>query len=752
MIFAISLLLVALLITIGVRANEVLIKAGGRGVCENASWLIHNSSEEEETEIEFDIGPFGYAWEKTFKRTIDPGGFQANAIAKKSTIKNNGPGDIQVNCQKQSFDRHDWKMDAGSGKTYQTNPNLVVDFGLGKYGEYKEVGKDLFWNVWAQNHPPGDGDIEPAIMSKQEMQKPIGSGKTSYLVVDLAPFIYSKSALSASDSIISPELKGEIESLLKDGSTREISLQVLILPDPEYFDLPWEYASRNVKIDLQKIRCWETFWPGEYTANKDPANKDPANKDPCINYHSLRNSPIFSKKSSLLMTKDNSNDKYSPGFLVFELNTKVGVVGTTSISLAFWTHDDKPMGEIELPICVKSEEEIQAGKGCIGSPQFKGLSGTNMIRFDPEKSSPPEGALHFVGLGKKVKGIFHAKDFKKGKFIVWTINQEPENFIDSIKNIGDALSSSSEKILFEKNGEILFSRLFGGSVEPHKTQIFKDFIKNQMNIFEDKVSKSKEHPNSTPPSLPILFIRMLRNSEEPIIIPFGLTFVNNNFLGFQFNLEVPLNNQNYLAQSNCIKNWTSVFPSSDSFDGGKDAVLDAVSNAEDYFSWSEGLGSHNRINQWIKFVDFIHPNERVNKNSATSLLVLSHQDKNNVYFNKEKGEIIDGATVNKKFKLPSFAIINSCGSGKIGSSRFIHHLNVIGGFHAIIGTNTEVEPKLAGDFLNCFAKKISENRNGITVSQAFSETIGCLKNNHGTEVLKYMLMGNGNLKLCPKQK
>jgi len=119
-------------------ANVVEVKAGGKTECENASWIVYNLSETQETKITFDIGPHAYAWEKVFEVDLAPGGYETNAMAMKSIITNKGPGDISVNCQRQTFDRHDWKIDAGSGKTYQSNyhldhvkPQTYIEPGLG---------------------------------------------------------------------------------------------------------------------------------------------------------------------------------------------------------------------------------------------------------------------------------------------------------------------------------------------------------------------------------------------------------------------------------------------------------------------------------------------------------------------------------------------------------------------------------------------------------------------------------------------
>ena len=119
-------------------ANEVVVKAGGKSICENASWIVYNLSETDDTDITFDIGPHAYAWEKLFKATLSPGGYESNAIAMHSIITNKGPADISVNCQRQRFDRHDWKIDPGSGKTYQSDyhldhvrPGTYIEPGMG---------------------------------------------------------------------------------------------------------------------------------------------------------------------------------------------------------------------------------------------------------------------------------------------------------------------------------------------------------------------------------------------------------------------------------------------------------------------------------------------------------------------------------------------------------------------------------------------------------------------------------------------
>ena len=130
---------VVMAFAVSANANVTVLKPGESSVCINASWIAYNVSEAADTNIEFDIGPWGYNWGKLMKRTIAPGGFQAGSIAMGTKFKNNGPGNLSVNCQRQRFDRHDWKIDAGSQKTYQPNyhldhvqPGTYIEPGLGQ--------------------------------------------------------------------------------------------------------------------------------------------------------------------------------------------------------------------------------------------------------------------------------------------------------------------------------------------------------------------------------------------------------------------------------------------------------------------------------------------------------------------------------------------------------------------------------------------------------------------------------------------
>jgi len=116
-----------------------VLAAGQTTTCEKAGWLATNQDEKRSTQLVFNVGPIGYGWGKDVTRTLAPGGYQANAVAQRTVFKNKGPGKVTINCQRRATDFfHDWKMDAGSGSTYQPNysmdhvsPGTYIEPGLG---------------------------------------------------------------------------------------------------------------------------------------------------------------------------------------------------------------------------------------------------------------------------------------------------------------------------------------------------------------------------------------------------------------------------------------------------------------------------------------------------------------------------------------------------------------------------------------------------------------------------------------------
>ena len=131
---------VAFMFVASIASAAVNVLAAGQSTtCEKAGWVATNQDEKRSTQLVFNVGPIGYGWGKDVTRTLAPGGYQANALAQRTVFKNKGPGKVTINCQRRATDFfHDWKMDAGSGSTYQPDyhsdhvaPGTYIEPGLG---------------------------------------------------------------------------------------------------------------------------------------------------------------------------------------------------------------------------------------------------------------------------------------------------------------------------------------------------------------------------------------------------------------------------------------------------------------------------------------------------------------------------------------------------------------------------------------------------------------------------------------------
>ena len=137
---ALTVALVFVFVASIASAATNVLAAGQTTTCEKAGWLATNQSEQKDTQLVFNVGPIGYGWGKDVTRTLAPGGYQANALAQRTVFKNKGPGKVTINCQRRATDFfHDWKIDAGSGSTYQPDyfsdhvtPGTYIEPGMGQ--------------------------------------------------------------------------------------------------------------------------------------------------------------------------------------------------------------------------------------------------------------------------------------------------------------------------------------------------------------------------------------------------------------------------------------------------------------------------------------------------------------------------------------------------------------------------------------------------------------------------------------------
>ena len=136
-------------------------------------------------------------------------------------------------------------------------------------------------------------------------------------------------------------------------------------------------------------------------------------------------------------------------------------------------------------------------------------------------------------------------------------------------------------------------------------------------------------------------------------------------------------------------------------------------------------------------------------------------DRNVISFGKHSDVKLYSINVRRRFPNPSVVFLNGCGTGSPGNVDFVRQFNEKG-VGTIIATSAEVNPTLAGDFLDSFAKVIKENENNekFTIAAAYFETLQHMRQRipsdgdsmYGASVLEYYLLGNGNVRLCPPTK
>ena len=139
-VFALTIVVAVMFVASISSAATNVLAAGQTTTCEKAGWVATNQDEKRDTQLVFNVGPIGYGWGKDVKRTLAPGGYQANAVAQRTVFTNKGPGKVTINCQRRATDFfHDWKIDAGSGMTYQPDyhsdhvtPGTYIEPGMGQ--------------------------------------------------------------------------------------------------------------------------------------------------------------------------------------------------------------------------------------------------------------------------------------------------------------------------------------------------------------------------------------------------------------------------------------------------------------------------------------------------------------------------------------------------------------------------------------------------------------------------------------------
>jgi hypothetical protein len=279
---------------------------------------------------------------------------------------------------------------------------------------------------------------------------------------------------------------------------------------------------------------------------------------------------------------------------------------------------------------------------------------------------------------------------------------------------------------------------------------FKEYITSHI--------KKTPFENDNPP---LLFVRFTENKADlPFIIPIGLVTVDigkgeREFIGFHHKIEEPLANDPTTGKPACIKRWVVSLPTKDEEkilnSAYKEIDTSVVTSLKAYAGkeFFESLRHPSKETELNSFGAWIEKDQE--DNDPALIIAMSHHGKGAL--SDSSGEVL-ALNVKRQFAQPSIAILNGCGTVAPGFTDFIKELNERN-ITTVIATSTQVEASMAGDFITCLGQQIKtakeKGEKEIAVSDAFVRTLKCLygkPSHYDVKVLKYSLLGDGNLRLC----
>lgn len=586
----------------------------------------------------------------------------------------------------------------------------------GMKGDDKAIN-ELRWNFWTESRPaPSPQPIfQPAAL------KPNTGGR---LVLDLAAIAYKITKGSVASTPVGGIFKESFREWLALPIS-DVTLTVVAIPDQAYLKLDGP-QSQTLTAKLDTIRALTA-------AEQLPVEPNPF-------------------EALVEAAKKSKDPDWMIGRVHYPVKTQMKE-GRASVAFSIWGTDkdgkSRPIDELTATFCIARDEST-----CQGPFELSrgSLGGVDSLKLATEPNAPfPDAALHFVPLSNEgpVAGVFRRNDRPEGQFSVWQLDEKfPVETLKShlSESLLDAVAKATTDQDLRAKGRNLYNLLFYSEEEMddgHKARLaFETFVRDRL---KPAGTRSKD--------LPSVFVRLLGYDD---LIPLGLLPIaasdnSEEFLGFRFRVETPLEVQSYKPKTGCIQKWDLVVPPDTSTGALKRARDQASGVITNWLSRIWGPGNPNRLNTMRKFEDWLA--EKTEEPSPSAVVVLSHHNRNQLSFDSD--DMAQSDAIQRRFSQPSIAIFNGCGTAKAGANEFIRQLNARG-IGTVIATSAEVEGIMAGDFMNCLNAILQQHENdtGYTIAEAYLDTIRCLRTEkgHGARALKYTLLGNGNLRLCLPKK
>jgi len=359
------------------------------------------------------------------------------------------------------------------------------------------------------------------------------------------------------------------------------------------------------------------------------------------------------------------------------------------------------------------------------------------------QGSTPSASLLFVehhDLHAGIWGIFRVRGDKR--LYTWKTQFSLAELIALLERIGR--NFGGRRIInndtIRNDGTNLYAMLFDSGNQK------RDNPKEAFDAFIQKATETDE--------IPTLFVRGPTAMRKlHLVLPIGIFPIQWNnqkdFLGFHFVVENPLPGVGKKQEvTSCLDKWFLALPISE----GDSVVKEAIAKSNTLVQWANKT---NEFTDFQRFTKWIEADEELDSNAI--LAILAHHDQGELYYDLSAGNGINAHRIQRRFRSPSIAILNACGTGGPSAMPFIAKLSSKG-VQSIVATSASVEPGLAGEFLECFAKMLSRQK-PLSLSSAYLKALGCLRDKkidpnvdqsptYGAQALLYMIIGDGAIPVC----
>jgi hypothetical protein len=566
-----------------------------------------------------------------------------------------------------------------------------------------EIRDPAYWNIWPRDET-GHSHV-----------KILRPGTSYELRVDLAALEYGSRT-----SPTSANAKKKLNQLIA-GEATSLDLDLVLVTGDE-FDDSYDRHQR-LHIDRDKMRRWfgtSALPPPSHLLPSDPLKEIEEGGQPDY---------LFSNGSP------------------FQVRTADSARGMATLTVTMW--NGIPLDEMTFTLCIASEEEEKAvcNRPSLLSHGFSGESD-----LTTPMNNLPVIAISLIAADSNshVHGILRDNRLgSNGQFVQWDLHRTMDGLRNAVANsLEHALSS--EEVL--SAGFALYNDIFTTDAARNA---FSEAIKEEM----DKSLPLESSPPAawTPP--PRLLFRII-DTKGPATLP--VSFLawqrgegNYEAIGFHYILDLPFGGSNAKQYSECISRWMLLYPSTPPAAAATDAVVMAALRAKATLDgWSVGVHQKFAANDLRKFFDWMATSE--SETTGAALVMLAHHASDRIWWDPEHP--FNAALVKHPFAPPSVAILDGCGTGGSAANEFAKNLSTQH-VTAMVVTNTDVPPNLAGDYLNILAEVLRGDASGagVNLADAHFRAIRLLSGRlNGNErpamyrehALSFMLIGDGNLKLC----